>query len=113
MDTNLATLVFNTGRDRFFAGNYSSAIEQFTVYINDYKNGPDYFEALLFRARANRELAKFSESLDDYRLIYSATGSNEFTNTALQEAAEINIDQKDYVGSLQLYQNLDLASETG
>ncbi|MEZ4852594.1 MAG: hypothetical protein R3B93_29240 [Bacteroidia bacterium] len=71
MDTNLATLVFNTGRDRFFAGNYSSAIEQFTVYINDYKNGPDYFEALLFRARANRELTKFSESLDDYRLIYS------------------------------------------
>ncbi|MCB0843070.1 MAG: tetratricopeptide repeat protein [Bacteroidetes bacterium] len=110
MDTNLATLVFNTGRDRFFAGNYSSAIEQFTVYINDYKNGPDYFEALLFRARANRELAKFSESLDDYRLIYSATGSNEFTNTALQEAAEIKYDQKDYVGSLQLYQNLDLAS---
>ncbi|MDX2245900.1 MAG: tetratricopeptide repeat protein [Bacteroidia bacterium] len=107
MDTNLAQLVFNTGKDRFFAMNYSSAVDQFTTYINDYKNGPDYFEALVFRARAYRELGKFISALDDYKQIYTATVRNDFTNIALLEAAEIKYEQKDYTQSLQLYQTLD------
>lgn len=108
MDNNLAQLVFNTGKDRFFAMNYSSAVDQFSTYINDYKNGPDYFESLIFRARAYRELGKFISALDDYKQVYTATTRNDFSNIALLEAAEIKYEQKDFTQSLQLYQTLDL-----
>ena len=38
MNENLADLVLNTGKERYFAGNYSSAVSQFSTYIKDYKN---------------------------------------------------------------------------
>lgn len=107
MDTNLAKLVFNTGKDRFFSMNYTSAVDQFTTYINDFRNGPDYFESLIFRARAYRELGQFSSALNDYRQIYTTTVRNDFTNIALLEAAEIKFEQKAFTESLQLYQMLD------
>ncbi|GAB4415083.1 MAG: hypothetical protein OHK0039_23480 [Bacteroidia bacterium] len=107
MDNNLASLVFSTGKDRFFSGNYSSAIDQFTTYIRDYKNGANYHESLLFRARCYRETGRLGESLRDYEAVYNTTVSNEFTNVALQEAAEIKYGQKDYLSSLMLYQELE------
>lgn len=106
-DDNLATLVFNTGKDRFFSGNYSSAIEQFTTYIKEYKNGPFYFEALTFRARSYRETGQANRALDDFREVYSAPVNNSFTSVALQEAGEIRFEQKEYLSSLQLYQQLE------
>ncbi|MEL6676060.1 MAG: tetratricopeptide repeat protein [Bacteroidota bacterium] len=107
MDNNLAGLVFSTGQDRFFSGNYNSAIEQFSTYIRDYKNGPNYFEALLFRARSYRETNKSGEALSDYQKIYGATARNNFTNVALLEAAEIQFEKKNYQNSLALYKELD------
>ena len=106
-NNNLADLVFNTGQDRFFAGNYSSAIEKFTSYIQDYKNGPNYYEALLFRARSYKELGQLSQALGDYKAIYSTVARNDFTNVALLEAAEIRFAQQDYNSSLALYEELD------
>lgn len=107
MDEGLAKLAFKTGQDRFFSNNYQSAIDQFTTYINEFKNGPNYLEALLFRARSYRELTQMTPALNDYQSIYSTPSSNAFTNIALQEAAEIRFERKEYMASLQLYQNLD------
>lgn len=107
MKDNLADLVFNTGQDRFFAQNYSSAIEQFSTYIRDYKNGPNYFEAFLFRARSYREIGEFSKALRDYQQVYETPSKNDFTILALQEAAEIRFDQRNYQSSLALYQELE------
>jgi tetratricopeptide (TPR) repeat protein len=110
MDNNLANLVFNTGKDRFFSGNYNSAIDQFSTYIRDYKNGPDYNEALIFRARSYKETGQYESSLRDYQLVHSQPVNNEFTGIALLEAAEIRYEQKNYAASLQLYQQLELVS---
>ena len=107
MDDRLAQLTFKTGQDRFFAGNYQSAIDQFSSYINEFKNGPNYFEALVFRARAYRELAQLDQALKDYERVYSTASANAFTSIALQEAAEIRFERKEYMASLQLYQTLD------
>lgn len=107
MDEGLAQLAFKTGQDRFFANNYQSAIDQFTTYINEFKNGPDYLEALLFRARSYRELTQMTSALADYKSIYSTPSSNAFTNTALQEAAEIRFERQEFMASLQLYQTLN------
>ncbi|MDX1908619.1 MAG: tetratricopeptide repeat protein [Bacteroidia bacterium] len=112
MNADLAALVFNTGKDRFFAKNYTSAIEQFTTYVRDYRNGPDYFEALVFRARSYRETSQVNKALADYKDVYSTPTNNAFTALALQEAAAIKYDLKDYNSSLELYQMLeDVASK--
>ena len=106
LDENLAELSFNTGQDRFFAGNYESAIRQFSIYINDFKNGPNFFEALIYRARARKAINKLNSALADYKLVYSPTVRNPFTSTALSEAAEIKFEQRDYPASLKLYEEL-------
>ncbi|MDX2286339.1 MAG: tetratricopeptide repeat protein [Bacteroidia bacterium] len=107
MNNDLARLVFSTGKDRFFSGNYPSAIEQFSTYIRDYKNGPDYFEALIYRGRAYRQTGQLDKAAADYRLVYETPTNNAFTGTALLEAAEIKYEQQDYQTSLQLYQQLE------
>lgn len=106
MDENLAQLSFTTGQNRFFEGNYESAISQFSNYINDFKNGPNYFEALIFRARSYKAINKLRNALEDYQLVYSPKVRNPFTSTALMEAAEIKHEQLDYGASLKLYQEL-------
>lgn len=107
MDQNLADLVLNTGKERFFSGNYSAAISQFSTYIKDFKNGPAYLEALLFRARSYKELADNKKALADYELIYNSTVKNNYTLEALLEAAELNFETKNYAASLGLYQRLE------
>lgn len=108
---NLAGLVFNTGQDRFFAQNYRSAIEQFSTYIKDYKNGPNYYESFLFRARCYRELGEFNKALNDYQRVYETPSKNDFTILALQEAGEIRFNQRDYQSSLALYQELETVAD--
>ncbi|WNJ18059.1 tetratricopeptide repeat protein [Pontibacter sp. G13] len=112
MDENLAQVIFNTGKDRFFDSNYQGAVDQFSIYISDYKNGPDYLEALLLRARSYMELGKNKKALEDYRGVYSTTATNSFTAVALQEAAELQFANENYVESLQLYTTLgEVASD--
>ncbi|MEO1416086.1 MAG: tetratricopeptide repeat protein [Bacteroidota bacterium] len=107
MDNNLAEIVFSTAKERYFSGNYTSAIDQFSTYIKDYKNGPDYIEALLFRARSYNEIGKFDPALKDYKKIYDATVANSYTFQALDEAAEIEYKRRNYSESLALFNQLE------
>ncbi len=112
MDEGLAGVVFETGKQRFFSGSYTSAIDQFSTYISDYRSGPDYFEALVFRARSYRELGQLPKALDDYGRVYGANANTPFASVALQEAGEIEFEQGNYTASLSLYQQLEtLASK--
>ncbi len=111
VNENLADLYFNTGLDRYYAGNFNSAIGQFTSYINDFPNGPNYHESLLFRARSNKELGKFDNALSDYSKVYDTKPKNTFTNIALLEAAEIKYDQQNYQTALNLYKLLEQTAE--
>lgn len=111
LDENLAELAFSTGQARFFEMNYESAIRQFTTYIEDFKNGPNYHEALMYRARAYKELNQLSAALADYQKVYEPTVRNPFTSTALSEAAEIKFEQMDYAASLKLYEDLRLTAD--
>lgn len=107
LNQNLAQITFNTGVDRFYAGNYASAIGQFTDYISNFKNGPNYFEALVFRARSYKATNQITKALADYETVYSATTKNDFTLAALNEAGDIQFDQKKYTASLKLFETLD------
>ncbi|MEM9985996.1 MAG: tetratricopeptide repeat protein, partial [Bacteroidota bacterium] len=112
MDEGLAGVVFETGKQRFFSGSYTSAIDQFSTYISDYRSGPDYFEALVFRARSYRELGQLPKALNDYGRVYGANANTPFASVALQEAGEIEFEQGNYTASLSLYQQLEtLASK--
>ncbi|MEO0899498.1 MAG: tetratricopeptide repeat protein [Bacteroidota bacterium] len=107
VNENLAEVFFNTGKERYFAGNYSSAVKQFDTYIKDYKNGANYLEALLFRARSHKELGNDKKALADYKGVYSATVRNNFLLEALLEAAELNFENKNYREALALYKQLE------
>jgi len=106
LNENLAELTFNTAMDRFYSENYAAAINQYTDYIQNFKNGANYFEALLYRARSYKATNSLNQALADYEQIYNASIKNDFTNQALQEAAEIYFQQNDYEKSIDLYQML-------
>lgn len=109
---NLASVTFNTALERYYSGNYSAAISQLTSYIQDYPSGEKYIEALLFRARSQKELNNASAALRDYKAVYDATPATEFTFPALQEAAEMHYERRDYRSGVQLYGMLrDIALE--
>jgi tetratricopeptide (TPR) repeat protein len=103
---DLARLVFNTGKDRYFSENYASATEQFGEYIKAYPTGPDYFEALLFRGRAYQKLNQPDKALADFERVYGANTTNPFTPAALEEAGDIEYARQRYDESLNLYTTL-------
>jgi len=105
-NANLASLLFNTGKDRFFAENYSSAIDQFSTYLRDYPTGPDYFEALVLRGRSYRALGQSNKAKNDFLAVYSASTTNAFTSAALEEAAEMEFEEGNYREAIDLYQVL-------
>ena len=111
LDTKDAERSFNIGLDRFFSENYASAINQFTDYITHFKNGPNYFEALLYRAQSYKAINQPANALQDYAAIYNSPGKNPQTNSALKEAAEIYFDQRDYQQSIALYETLNTVAE--
>jgi tetratricopeptide (TPR) repeat protein len=106
-----AELLYNTGMDRYYAGSYTSAINQFTEYIDGYPNAPNYHEALVFRARAHQQLGQSDKALDDYSKVFNTKPKNNFTNVALLEAAEIKVDQQNFEAALQLYTLLEQTAE--
>lgn len=112
LDESLAELTFNTGRDRFYSGNFNAAIGQLSTYIRDFKNGPNYQEALLFRARAYKEIGELRNSFTDYQEAYNNKVFNNFSEVALLEAAQLHLDQVQYNESLQLFQRLDNQSQS-
>lgn len=111
VNENLAELTFNTGIDRYFSENYASAIRQFSDYIRSFKNGPNFYEALLYRARCYKATNDLNQALADYQEIYNTIPKNDQTNSALQEAAEIHFEQKQFAQSLELFVQLDNTAE--
>ncbi|MEM6628300.1 MAG: tetratricopeptide repeat protein [Bacteroidota bacterium] len=110
LNENLATLTFNTGMDRFFDGNYSSAINQFSDYIKNFRNGPDYYNALLHRARSYEAIRQTQKALGDYQRVFSGS-KNDFTNTALLEAGEIYFTLDQYQKSMELFERLSVTAQ--
>lgn len=111
VNENLADLTFNTGLDRFYAGNYQGAVDQLGVYIKDYPSGSRYFEALVLRARSYKELGLMDNALADLNTVYSATPKNAYTNVALLEAADIKYEQQKFDTALDLFKLLEQTSE--
>lgn len=111
VNENLAGLVFNTGVDRFYGGEYEAARDQFSTYINDYPGGANYYEALLMRARTYRELGQMEEALTDYNTVFKAIPKNSFTQVALLEAADIKFTQQKFNPALELFRLLEQTAE--
>jgi TolA-binding protein len=111
VNENLADLTFNTGADRFYAGNYQGAVDQLSSYINDYPNGTNYFEALILRARSYKALGQLDNALSDYNTVYSATPKNAYTNVALLEAADTKYEQQKFDTALDLFKLLEQTAE--
>ncbi len=106
-----AELLFNTGMDRYYSGSYTSAINQFSEYVNNNPNAPHFHEALVYRAKSYVELGQIDKALEDYGKVYNTNPKNSFTNVALMEAAEIKFAQGSYRPALQLYTLLEQTAE--
>ena len=110
LNENVATLTFNTGMERYYAENYNSAVSQFSDYIKNFRNGPDYFNALFFRAKSFLALNRLPQALNDLEQVYTGN-KNDQTNAALLEAAEIYYGQEQYQKSMQLFDRLSVMAE--
>ena len=110
LNENVAGLTFNTGMERYYDDNFSSAITQFSDYIKNFRNGPNYFDAIFFRGKSYQALNQTQKALADFEQVYSGA-KNDQTNAALLEAGEIYYEQEQYQKSMQLFDRLSVTAE--
>lgn len=110
-NSELSDITFKTAQERFYANNYLAAISMFTNYLSGNTGGENYFEALFLRAESYRLTTQGSLALTDYASIYNAPAQNAYTSKALDAAAKLKYEEKDYKGSLELYKTLEINSQ--
>jgi TolA-binding protein len=111
LNTQLARVDFEKGRQKFVSGDNKGAIDALSAYLSAYPNGADVREASIYRARAYANGGKSAAALKDYEAVYSQNTVDRWTLTASSEAAEILQGNKNYLGALKLYQNIDKIAE--
>lgn len=110
-NSELSDMTFKTAQERFYAGNYLAAISLFNNFLSANTGGENYWEALFLRAESYKATTQGSLALTDYASIYNAPAQNAYTSKALDAAAKLKYDDKDYKGSLELYKTLEINSQ--
>ncbi|MCS6905137.1 MAG: tetratricopeptide repeat protein [Bacteroidia bacterium] len=106
-DTNIEVenLAYNAGRDSYLLDkNYPEAIEQLSLYIQNYPQGKYYFEAFLFRGECYAELGQNQKALADFEAVYSALAPIEIKNKAIINAAQLQLKLKRFEEAISLYE---------
>ncbi len=110
-NSELSDITFKTAEERYYAGNYLSAISLFNNFLSGSTGGENYWEALFLRAESYKATTQGSLALTDYATIYNASAQNAYTSKALDAAAKLKYEEKDYKGSLELYKTLEINSQ--
>ena len=108
----LNDLTLKTAEDRFYSGSYNAAIELLNDYLADNPTGKKLFEALFFRAESYKNSNQLQKAFADYEEIYNASTQNMYVSKALEAAAKLRYEQKEFKKSRELYQLLDQGSES-
>jgi tetratricopeptide (TPR) repeat protein len=106
-DTNieLENLAYNAGRDSYLLDkNYPEAVEQLSLYIQNYPQGKYYYEALLFRGECFAELGQNNKALSDFEAVYTGSAPSEQKNKAIINAAQLQLKLKRFEEAIALYE---------
>jgi tetratricopeptide (TPR) repeat protein len=104
-------LAISIADQRFFEDNYTSAIERYTNYLNDFRAGKHRYQAHYYRGQSYEKTKQLDKALEDYEAVYSADRIGEFTLKALKAAAEIQFAKGNSLAAMELYASMEGRSD--
>lgn len=110
VDDKLSDINLKTAEERFYAGNYTTAIELLTNVLSG-NPGAKRFKALFIRGESYKNTTQNSLAFADYAAIYNETALNDYTAKALYAAASLQLKEKEYKNSLDLFKKLENSTQ--
>jgi tetratricopeptide (TPR) repeat protein len=108
---NAEDLAISIADQRFFEDNFTSAIDRYTNYLNDFQAGKHRYQAFYYRGQSYEKTKQFDKALSDYEAVYSADRIGEFTLKALKGAADIQFAQGNSLAAMELYASMEGRSD--
>ncbi len=106
------SLTYIAAENLYMAGNCRQATENFSKYIERFRNGSFILNAHFYKADCHQRLNEYQEALASYNFIIGMF-RNTFTEQALVSASSINYDLGNYEDALENYEELERIAETG
>jgi len=83
------SIAYRAALNKYQDGNYTTAIQEFTKYINKYPNGSFKFEAYYYRATSFESMKLIPDAIKDYKFVADA-GLTEFRNRSIERTAYLS-----------------------
>lgn len=105
------SLSYFTAENRYRRGDCQGAVEGFTSYIEHFQQGAFLVQANFYRAECQRKSYNPGSSLDGYLFVLSQPPS-QFTESAMEKAAELFFEQGQFLKALEHFQHLEGVSSS-
>ncbi len=108
-DVNLAekdSLLYSSGENLYFAGNYQRAAGVLESYLREFPNGSFLQNAQFYLAECYRSQGRKDDALKLYKEVAGAP-HHQFTEQSLVAAATLSYDKEDFESSLEYYEKLE------
>ena len=104
------SLTYSSAENIYMSGDCEKSIQQFSKYLEKYKNGNFILNANFYIADCNNKNHKQDEALKGYEYVISAS-RNIFTEQSLFVAAGIYFEKENFAKALELYKRLETEAE--
>lgn len=105
------SIVYQVAENQYLKGDYTQAVKGFDAYLNTYSNGAFVLQARFYRGESKYFSGNQVGALTDYEYIIKQY-TNKFTETALQRAATISFNQKNFAESAKYYEQIREVART-
>lgn len=110
-DKRLEELQFNTAMDRFYAGEYKSAIDKFGQYLRDYPAGSHLTEALFSRGESFEKNSQPDSAFATYEKVWRDHPTAPQAVKALIRSGEVQFSRNSFLPALELFSSAESKAE--
>ena len=108
--TEQDSLTYTASENLYMSGDCEKATQQFTKYLEKYKDGNFVLNANFYLADCNYKNQKMEDALKGFEFVISASHSM-FTEQSLSAAAAIHYNKANYTKALELYKRMETEAE--
>ena len=101
-DDEKEIMIFNAAEQKFYSGNYSTALKSLKKYLADYPSGLKYAKASFYCAECLRNMGSMEASADYYSKVMRAS-DKELKEKATSRYADIEYDLQHYAKAVEAY----------
>lgn len=104
------SLTFMSAHDAYMKGNCLTASKIFKQYIEKFEEGVYILDAHFFKADCDMKEERYADALRSFEVIISKN-KNDYTESSLLVAAEVNVKMERYAAALKHYEELEKIAE--